>query len=469
MWDSGQCHMYMWMVSHSILIFFLFRLGHTAQDMPSLPAILSTAAILWEKLNDGGILVMVEPGTPDGFQSIRSVREMLLECCPPQNVPAVHSDDWREEAHVLAPCTHNGTCPMNSTNFVFPRHLKGKDNSEMEEIDLDWEYDIDYDSDDEDMALLEDGWVEYDPNIEQEETLTTAKINDSAESTEEEQDSLKRDYLSQNDIFENSFCSFVHALPSQDLRRSQWTRKKGEKFSYIVLQKRVVGSSSENNHSDGNGDNNENNHEQSAVPNVNIVDLLAETMDTADRVHSNMIQKDNSHLDASSSHDASKLNVLFSQAVTLEKELLKSYDNTNSLGLQYVNVSSKVYNENKDSSDTSNQTMPWGRLVRAPLKKRGHISMDYCTGNNGTEGRIIRHQISKGKSARMAPGLYAAARKARWGGLWPDLSTYDDREKSGDDLQLINEDSNTPGMSSTQDELFLAGMKDIISEGKDDQ
>mmetsp|Transcript_13004 Transcript_13004/g.20646 ORF Transcript_13004/g.20646 Transcript_13004/m.20646 type:complete len:221 (+) Transcript_13004:1-663(+) len=81
----------------------------------------------------------------------------------------------------------------------------------------------------------------------------------------------------------------------------------------------------------------------------------------------------------------------------------------------------------------------WGRLIRAPLKKKGHILIDYCSAgcggkdggscsnsssNNldGTKGRIIRQKVSRGWSARAAPGCYSAARKARWGGLWPDVS-----------------------------------------------
>ena len=42
--------------------------------------------------------------------------------------------------------------------------------------------------------------------------------------------------------------------------------------------------------------------------------------------------------------------------------------------------------------------------------------------NGGTQGRITRQKISRGWSARAAPGCYSAARKARWGGLWPDMS-----------------------------------------------
>ena len=37
-------------------------------------------------------------------------------------------------------------------------------------------------------------------------------------------------------------------------------------------------------------------------------------------------------------------------------------------------------------------------------------------------GQIIRQKVSRGWSARVAPGCYSAARKARWGGLWPDLN-----------------------------------------------
>ena len=100
------------------------------------------------------MVVFVEPGTPDGFGLLRSVRTAMLECCPPSEVrerrrrerearaayaaetaenvvgedgeEATSSEEesyddgededdesWHEECRVLAPCTHDGTCPMS--------------------------------------------------------------------------------------------------------------------------------------------------------------------------------------------------------------------------------------------------------------------------------------------------------------------------------------------------------------------
>ena len=86
-------------------------------------------------------MVLVEPGTPDGFSILRSVRTMLLECCPPEEVQRrkrsnnddraengirlegegdPDQDHWHEECQVIAPFTHNGRCPMSrhKMNYV---------------------------------------------------------------------------------------------------------------------------------------------------------------------------------------------------------------------------------------------------------------------------------------------------------------------------------------------------------------
>ena len=49
--------------------------------------------------------------------------------------------------------------------------------------------------------------------------------------------------------------------------------------------------------------------------------------------------------------------------------------------------------------------MPWGQNVHA----LSHMNIAYM-------------HISALSSARAAPRCYSAARKARWGGLWPDMS-----------------------------------------------
>ena len=54
---------------------------------------------LWQRVKDGGVLLVVEPGSPKGFRYINSIREWVL-------------DKPREEASIIAPCPHHGKCPM---------------------------------------------------------------------------------------------------------------------------------------------------------------------------------------------------------------------------------------------------------------------------------------------------------------------------------------------------------------------
>lgn len=53
---------------------------------------------MWESTN--GLLLIIEPGTPEGFKHIIEAREVLLA----------------ENAYIVAPCTHSGKCPINQGN-----------------------------------------------------------------------------------------------------------------------------------------------------------------------------------------------------------------------------------------------------------------------------------------------------------------------------------------------------------------
>jgi ribosomal protein RSM22 (predicted rRNA methylase) len=59
----------------------------------------ATAKHLWAAAAQ--ILILIEPGTPDGFARIRSSRAALIEA----------------GAHVVAPCTHDKPCPMSGTDW----------------------------------------------------------------------------------------------------------------------------------------------------------------------------------------------------------------------------------------------------------------------------------------------------------------------------------------------------------------
>lgn len=58
---------------------------------------------VWNRLNHGGILVLVERGTPTGFRVIHAVRELFI------------SELGIGKFHFLAPCPHESICPVALT------------------------------------------------------------------------------------------------------------------------------------------------------------------------------------------------------------------------------------------------------------------------------------------------------------------------------------------------------------------
>ncbi|CAM9432193.1 unnamed protein product [Ectocarpus sp. 12 AP-2014] len=67
----------------------------------------------------------------------------------------------------------------------------------------------------------------------------------------------------------------------------------------------------------------------------------------------------------------------------------------------------------------------WARLVRKPLKAKGHALLDVCS----PEGNIQRKVVAKGKW-KGVPGLFVAARKSQVGGLWPYLDNHDYKDRT---------------------------------------
>ena len=59
---------------------------------------------LWNRVNENGYLILIEPGTPKGFRFILDIREMFLKMD-------------RETACFVAPCPHHCTCPLLGTDI----------------------------------------------------------------------------------------------------------------------------------------------------------------------------------------------------------------------------------------------------------------------------------------------------------------------------------------------------------------
>jgi len=61
---------------------------------------------LWQKLAPGGVMVLVEPGSPKGFRFVHDFREWI------RNKP-------REEASIIGPCPHHGVCPQAEPHHMW--------------------------------------------------------------------------------------------------------------------------------------------------------------------------------------------------------------------------------------------------------------------------------------------------------------------------------------------------------------
>jgi ribosomal protein RSM22 (predicted rRNA methylase) len=337
--------------------FDLALFAYTAMEIPQVEATLAAAAVLWEKLRPNGVFVMVEPGNPDGFNSIRAVRAMLLETCPPDSID---EGPGAYRCHIIAPCTHSQTCPMirHKLGFVKPKKASGGHGKEAGKRDEDVHSTENHDNDDDNHNDDSDNHTS-DPIIEATPLERTASHGHGAETG----------------IFDASFCSFVHSIQGEA----------SEKLSYLVAQKRVFNDKVELNwdHQD---------REQNVFRDAQLTELLGKT------------QKRGSSFDSS----------LYREVQHLAKQYLDSEEDD--LGLELV----------RGKARTS-----FGRIVRAPLKKRGHIYIDYCA----TPGRIVRACVTKA-SSKAAPGIYAAARKSRWGGVWPDALGLGKEEVPDDETGL---------------------------------
>ncbi len=81
------------------------------------------AALAWEKTRDA--LVIVEPGTPKGFERIIALRAQLIAT----------------GAHVVAPCPHDGRCPLTAPDWChFTQRLpRSRAHKEIKDVDLPFE------------------------------------------------------------------------------------------------------------------------------------------------------------------------------------------------------------------------------------------------------------------------------------------------------------------------------------------
>jgi len=75
----------------------------------------------------------------------------------------------------------------------------------------------------------------------------------------------------------------------------------------------------------------------------------------------------------------------------------------------------------RPSKSETTESYYWPRIIRRPLKRSGHIIEDYCDtdGINYTAFSLIGHLKRTVISKSQGKEIYTAARKSKWGDLWP--------------------------------------------------
>ena len=109
--------------------FDIVTASYTFGELPSDPARLVALSLLWEMVEDGGILVLVEGATPHGLDVIAQARTTLVEDKVEYGV--VFGSDTAElpkeacNVQVIAPCTHALACPMAHKDYPAGRFRSG--------------------------------------------------------------------------------------------------------------------------------------------------------------------------------------------------------------------------------------------------------------------------------------------------------------------------------------------------------
>ena len=79
--------------------FDLIFLSHVLQEISTAKIRQLLLETLFNRLNENGVLVVVEPGSPKGYRFIHDLRKWVI-------------DKPREDASIVSPCPHHMECPM---------------------------------------------------------------------------------------------------------------------------------------------------------------------------------------------------------------------------------------------------------------------------------------------------------------------------------------------------------------------
>jgi ribosomal protein RSM22 (predicted rRNA methylase) len=267
-----------------------------------------TIMSLWSRVAPGGVLVLVEPGTPRGSKLIRRARALILDAeqNKARNKRSEHGEDADNsfDAHVVAPCQHDKVCPMDG--------LEG-----------------------------------------------------------------------------STWCHFSQRVKRTEMHRQMLPRGRGpqhqdERFSYVVIRR------------------------MSRRHAVAEAKNRAAEIAAGERTVGFRIDEDKEEEDDDDDEDDEE-----DDEDSEEEEEEEDHDDDED----------EDHDDDEDVAETKAgavavaSSFSWGRLVRPPIKRSRHVILDMCS----ADGELDRHIVARSHSWEGSVGKqgYKAARKSKWGDLWP--------------------------------------------------
>ena len=289
-----------------------------------------TIMSLWSRVAPGGVLVLVEPGTPRGSKLIRRARALILDAEKNKTRKRrEHGEDADDsfDAHIVAPCQHDKVCPMDG--------LEG-----------------------------------------------------------------------------STWCHFSQRVKRTEMHRQMLPRGRGpqhqdERFSYVVIRrmsrKRAI---------------------------AEAKNRVAEIAAGEEKVGFKIDKED----DEEDDHDEDKEDEEDEEDEDGDSEEEDDDDEDDE-------EEGKDVGKTKAGAVAVASSFSWGRLVRPPIKRSRHVILDMCSAN----GELDRHIVARSNAWEGGVGKqgYKAARKSKWGDLWPyrdPRKLHETKDASAAELEKFFED-----------------------------
>eukprot|EP00210_Caulerpa_lentillifera_P002881 g2751.t1 len=340
---------------------------------------------LWESCGD--LLVLIERGTPFGASTIQEARTLVLDYETKkrrkQELSLLNSGCGVDElskkvagvgVHVVAPCPHDGVCPMEGTKSWchFAQRFQTTRAQRVTKLNPESKFGPrDYEDEKYSYIVLKRGW--------------------------------RRDSVKNKEFLDLKISPHFYQQIKLDDPDEEWTPGKEQKIAKErdFFQGRLdfvpLGSSSD------------------SMESCEVQELLQEL-----KVPTKSTDFD--------SEDKTQTNGVHDKELSLTLVRPWSLVDNGGPNVRFPEHLSEIKYTDWETLDpeglksTRLAATQWSRIIRQPRKRRGHTIVDVCAScdANGCKGKLQRHIVARSDRQKViGDAAYIMSKKMRWGDLWP--------------------------------------------------